>query len=315
MNYLCQYKNGATITVFAPYDCGNHCPFCVNKADYKADKTFDLDAVGEALFTLHDITPSCDIVLTGGEPFADLSKLKILVQAVALLNAQNAQVDIPKHKLFINTTLPGDIYKNAEFINKFSDIITGLNVSRHPRPDVVKECDDKIFTLIENVDVRINSVIQDKYDTLIYMTNVYDRYRHYECVKGFQVREDYTQVNAMNLYEYSPIMRDFMLSCAGIGDASLDTYFKTHLIFKNDFRWNLQVNEDISYHKTLPYSVIYCGATNKEINDIIITPQGRILDDWNHYGSDLDLDLYKKRILRPVAAVDKFVSKQYLKRR
>ena len=309
MNYLCQYKNGATVTIFAPYDCGNHCAFCVNKADYKENKTFDLEAVGKALFALHDITPSCDIVITGGEPFADLEKLQMMVQAVAMLNVENAMKDIPKHKLFINTTLPGDIYKNAEFINKFSDVITGLNVSRHPRPDIVKECDDKIFTLIENVSVRINSVIQDKYDTLVYMPNVYDRYKNYECIKGFQVREDYTQVNAINLYQFSPIMKDFMLTCAGVGETSLETYFKTHLIFKNDFRWNLKITDDISYHKTLPYSVIYCGSTNKEINDIIITPQGRILDDWNHYGSDLDLDRYKKRILRPAAAVDRFVSK------
>ena len=32
--YSCQYERGATVTVFAPYDCGNRCPFCVNKKDY-----------------------------------------------------------------------------------------------------------------------------------------------------------------------------------------------------------------------------------------------------------------------------------------
>ena len=26
-------KNGATVTIYAPYDCGNNCPFCVNKKD------------------------------------------------------------------------------------------------------------------------------------------------------------------------------------------------------------------------------------------------------------------------------------------
>ena len=26
-------EGGATVTVFVPYDCGNHCPFCINKQE------------------------------------------------------------------------------------------------------------------------------------------------------------------------------------------------------------------------------------------------------------------------------------------
>ena len=31
-------EGGATVTIFVPYDCKNHCPFCINKGEY-ADMT------------------------------------------------------------------------------------------------------------------------------------------------------------------------------------------------------------------------------------------------------------------------------------
>lgn len=300
MNYLCQYKNGATITIFAPYDCGNRCPFCVNKKDYLLDKSFNLEKVCQSLFQLHDITPSCDIVITGGEPFADLEKLQTLVQAVVMLNQENKNKNIPVHKLFINTTLPGNIDDVAYFITQFKDTITGLNVSRHVRP-YVTECADRVFEELEGiVPVRINTVLARHTEAYSYMEKVYDRYKGYGAIKGFQVREDYTTVDTMNLYSYSSIMKDFLFGNFGIGENEIDSFFHKNLIFGNDFRWNLRITNKISYHKTLPYSTIYCGNTNKEINDIIIDPRGKILDDWNGYGSELNLDLYAKRILRPV---------------
>ena len=45
MGYLVTNPKGATVTIFAPYDCKNDCPFCVNKKEYKDkfDKIEDLD--------------------------------------------------------------------------------------------------------------------------------------------------------------------------------------------------------------------------------------------------------------------------------
>ena len=28
-------NGGATVTIFVPYNCHNHCPFCINKAEYE----------------------------------------------------------------------------------------------------------------------------------------------------------------------------------------------------------------------------------------------------------------------------------------
>ena len=33
-------EGGATVTVFVPYDCKNHCPFCINKQEYQNPEGF-----------------------------------------------------------------------------------------------------------------------------------------------------------------------------------------------------------------------------------------------------------------------------------
>ena len=141
MNYCLQYKNGATVTIFAPYDCGNKCPFCVNKKEYQADATFDIDEVLDSIKKMDAITPNCDFVITGGEPFADLKSLDKILSLISGINAVHNCIGNTGHKVFINTTLPIGKYQEMEiidFINMHSKVITGLNVSRHIR-NVYKE--------------------------------------------------------------------------------------------------------------------------------------------------------------------------------
>ena len=94
-------KNGATVTIFAPYDCGNNCPFCVNKKEYKENPNFNLVEVVNSIIRMDWITPNCDYVITGGEPLADLYKFERIVLTIRALNLNGSN-----HKLFINTTLP-----------------------------------------------------------------------------------------------------------------------------------------------------------------------------------------------------------------
>ena len=65
-------EGGATVTVFVPYDCNNHCPFCINKKEYADCTGFSLDAILDSIRTMDAITPRCDFVFTGGEPLANL---------------------------------------------------------------------------------------------------------------------------------------------------------------------------------------------------------------------------------------------------
>lgn len=38
-------EGGATVTIFVPYDCRNHCPFCVNKQEYAHAEGFSVEAI------------------------------------------------------------------------------------------------------------------------------------------------------------------------------------------------------------------------------------------------------------------------------
>ena len=88
-------EGGATVTVFVPYDCNNHCPFCINKKEYADCSGFSLDAILRSIHTMDEITPRCDFVFTGGDPLADLGSLQKMLDAIP-----------NTHRIFINTTFP-----------------------------------------------------------------------------------------------------------------------------------------------------------------------------------------------------------------
>ena len=52
---------GATVTVFVPYDCANHCPFCINKKEYADCSGFSLEAILRSIRIMDSITPACDL--------------------------------------------------------------------------------------------------------------------------------------------------------------------------------------------------------------------------------------------------------------
>ena len=88
-------EGGATVTIFVPYDCRNHCPFCVNKQEYAHAEGFSVEAILKSIAVMDEITPRCDFVFTGGEPFANLKALQRMLDAIPTT-----------HKVYINTTFP-----------------------------------------------------------------------------------------------------------------------------------------------------------------------------------------------------------------
>ena len=50
-------EGGATVTVFVPYDCRNHCPFCINKQEYADTSRFSLEKICESIRLMDSITP------------------------------------------------------------------------------------------------------------------------------------------------------------------------------------------------------------------------------------------------------------------
>ena len=275
-------ENGATVTIFAPYDCGNNCPFCVNKKEYKENPNFNLEEVKNSIKKMDRITHNCDYVITGGEPLADLDKFEEIVLTIRDLNLNGSN-----HKLFINTTLPikeEDITR----INKFKDVITCINISRHIKR-YVKECDDRFIGLLE-IPVRINCVFYTE-DEALYADNVIGRFKDFENVTGIQFRDNYIGVKYDNLYNcYVNKRLDNLLKGLGVDVNDCKFHFSS-------FRWDCEISKKplIKFHRTMCYSKIYNDGLI-EINDVIINPRGEILDDWNEYGELLNLVEYMEGV-------------------
>ncbi len=298
MQYITR-TGGATVTVFVPYDCTNHCPFCINKAEYSDISNFNLDEVIRSIKVMSVMTPECDFVFTGGEPLANPRALNKMLEAVHQRETH--------HKVFINTTLPvrttqeGELVALANLLNKWytSGWITGINVSRHLRK-YVEECDDKIFKLL-NFEARINCVLY----TLDLLDKQLDSkllkfVERFKDITGYiQFRKYYVVTTPQNLYDET-------------GDEILNK-LKEVFTYKGSFgRYRMRVGYEfdhngykVTYHKTLPYSKIYLTNNSSVLYDIIIKQDGSIKEDWDtclnteerkcdNLANDLDLSAYRK---------------------
>lgn len=298
MNYVTR-EGGATVTVFVPYDCTNHCPFCINKAEYKDTSKFNLDEVIRSIKIMSVMTPECDFVFTGGEPLANLEQLGLMLCAVHQKDTD--------HKVFINTTLPVNEKVNeeklAQFLNKMYSLglITGVNVSRHLRK-YVQECDDKIFSMLD-FEPRINCVL---YNLDILDKNFGNKLinfvKRFKDITGYiQFRKDYVVTTPANLYDE---VHDDILN-------KLKEVFK----YKGPFgQYRMRCGYEfeyegykVTYHKTLPYSKIYLDNDTSALYDIIIKQDGTIKEDWDtcieitsrnrkcdNIAHELDLTAYRK---------------------
>ena len=272
-------KNGATVTIFAPYDCKNACPFCINKKDYADDSNFDIDRVIGSMIIMNGFTPKCDFVITGGEPLADLDLFFRLVECVDVLNKKFGG----EHKLFVNTTLPIK-HEDIEKINAWAHVITGFNISRHLEK-YVKECPDEWISELK-IPVRINCVLYTT-KNIERANDLFDRFKDFENVTGFQFRDNYIGVNKDNLY----VLNTFCRLVEVLGPECE--------LHKETFRWNATWDnvkgKPVSFHRTMCFSKIIDEENGTVfIGDVIIDPRGVIKDDWNGHGEDLDWIEYVK---------------------
>ena len=273
---------GATVTIFVPYDCGNNCPFCINKKEYADMTGFSAQAICESIRTMDAITPECDFVFTGGEPFANLQSLQVMLDAIP-----------GTHKVYINTTLPllngvteDDI---VAFAQKNKDKITCINVSRH-LVKYVQESGDELLARMP-VPVRVNCVLFRDYpkDRLVpYIERIQ------QLGRSIQFRFDYTDTTPENLYdrEHDMIYQDL---CKVARYTGLDGC-RMRCGFHFDYN-----GLELTYHKTLPYSTIVeegeDGVTYDILYDILIKQTGELHSDWT--GVKLDVDAYRKVVFEP----------------
>lgn len=288
--YKIQDQNGATVTIFVPYDCNNNCPFCINKIEYEDKSNFSMDKILESIKTIHEITPNCNFVLTGGEPLANLEGFSILIKS------------IPKsHKIFVNTSLPSkndnEFINLINFLNKFKDDVSCINISRHIHPYV--EDFDPLYLKMLKIPYRINCVVQEvdiMENCNNFLSYIIKLQNHTPWI---QFRKDYTTITPENLYNAED---DIIFK-------TLKKIYKNHTSFNKEkirigYRFdspkekmkNIGVGNNclITYHKTLPYSKIEDENGDYILYDIIIKQDGRVEDDWNNYGNILNLEEYKR---------------------
>ena len=277
-------SGGATVTIFVPYDCRNHCPFCINKKEYADCTGFSVEAILRSIAVMDAITPECDFVFTGGEPFAQLGDLQRMLDAIP-----------GTHKVYINTTFPVQPGCSAEemidFTRRNADKITCINVSRHLQR-YVEESPDEVVAAIATPK-RINCVLYKNYpaEQLVpYM----ERFRKLPGA-SIQFRFDYTATTPENLYEEEgdKILQDLkkVARYTGLDGCRMRCGF--HFDYKG---------MELTYHKTLPYSTIVetdpvSGVTYDILYDILIKQNGDIHSDWD--GTPLDVDAYEKVVFEP----------------
>lgn len=277
-------EGGATVTVFVPYNCRNHCPFCINKEEYADMAGFSADKICDSIIRMDAITPSCDFVFTGGEPFANIDSLQRMLDIIP-----------PTHKVYINTTLPVSEFQTEEDIIAFTernkDKITCINVSRHMQRYVVESNDQLLSQLA--VPFRINCVLYKNYDPRQLMPYL-DRF-HEIPGASIQFRFDYTETTPDNLYDerHDKILRDLKAIAAYTGLDGCRMRCGFHFDYKG---------MELTYHKTLPYSTIVekdmkSGLTYDVLYDILIKQNGDIHSDWD--GTIMNVEAYRQVVFEP----------------
>ena len=275
-------EGGATVTVFVPYDCQNHCPFCINKQEYADCSGFSLAKIIDSIRIMDAITPRCDFVFTGGEPLADLDALQQMLDAIPAT-----------HKVYVNTTFPVQQHTSPEEMIAFTERnrgkITCMNISRHLQK-YVEEGPDALLGRIA-CPTRINCVLYRNYPAHKLVDYV-ERFLPYGI--PIQFRYDYTATTPENLYEEEndKILQDLrrLFTYKGLDGCRMRNGF--HFQYKG---------LHMTYHKTLPYSTIVetdeNGVTYDILYDVLIKQNGDIHSDWT--GVKMDVEGYRHVVYEP----------------
>ena len=254
-------RNNLAATIYVPYDCDNNCPFCTSKIEYRQHFP-NVGRIVQALKSLVDNPLIQDIVFTGGEPLANMTILKMLV-------------DTTRNKgknVFINTTFPKDSHDSLFYLLEEGNV-SGINISRH---ESSYEQDSKLFYNIAPdwliskipVPVKINAVVTnvDSFITkLPAMINRWNKPNIRLCI-----RHDFRTTTFTNLHTLTddPIL-DYLIQ---------NYSFESHTFC--DVCDTVNFEEGISYHRGMEHSSIKMGDT-VIVNDIIVFPDGFIAYDWD----------------------------------
>ena len=277
-------RSDFSITVYVPWNCENKCRFCSSKKDYNILES-NFEKVKEQLKKIRDsLVPI--IVFTGGEPSANVEKLKELISIV------------DNKTVYINTTLPKKNSKEfIELVND-TDCIRGISISRHTTSyeedsTILNNiCEDEIIATIKKP-VRINVVSFKEDQFNIENLKLYvDRWEKIRKLKSddfrsliLNLRSNYISQTKAGLHE---LENDKV-----INDLT-NTYFYDRHTFCNvcdtTVFYNLVDKErtfEIDYHKGLLTTSIHFGNV-VEVNDLILLQNGEMCYDWDRKKEEIN---------------------------
>lgn len=277
-------RNNFALTVFVPYDCPNNCAFCNSKKNYLLSPSNETMVIQRmtALLSNDYIFPIKDVVLTGGEPMANIESLKRILDAIPY-----------KYNVYINTTFINANRKAFIDLVNSNNKICGVNISRHFDS---YEKDSKFFKNIAKDEyvaefvkpVRINCIVTKKLD----IDNIYNRWKKYPNV-NISFRHNFniplTNQQLHNMYD------DFLITLSQTDNISYINHTQCAVCDTTQFK---KENTIIQYHKSKKHSsfIEYSTIT---INDLIIFQDGTVAYDWEDSKADIMQFILNEFINRP----------------
>ena len=270
-------RNNLAVTLFVPWDCGNNCPFCTTKQEYKDPSNFSLNKQINTLYQIWGIDDAKDIVITGGEPLADLAGLTELLSAIcsmSMLKPKNVYINTSMHDFRKSASAGSFLY----FFTLFKGVIKGVNVSEHISLSFTKSDSFLLEVLHQcNIPVKLNCVLTGKenYSELFEFV-----YKWQKQVNVISFRRDYKSVETeedlrgedSTLLTLQDIFGDYT---SGGCEVCNDDIFK---------------GGKVHYHRGKEKTLIE-KKSHLIVNDIIIKQDGSLYLDWDKQHPVTPVDL------------------------
>ena len=261
MNFI-KGRDNLACTIFVPVICGNNCSFCNTKKDYDGF-VYDKKYLAKIINHINNINKSyfvSEFVITGGEPFADLTILEEIVNAC-------------EKPVFINTSLPKTqkAYNIVKFINE-NKKVRGVNISRHiGLTHSVPVYGTEIIDMIEKP-VRINCLVPEKNFQMNKINELLDNYINKNVNRLLNLRADYRTINDSNLKSRDYIFNQLIDEYEYMGSTGCLACYTSY--------FNTPNGDQICYHRGIENSAV---VTKDKIyvNDVIIDMYGNLFYDWN----------------------------------
>ena len=274
------------LTVFVPWDCGHHCPFCTTKWEYSrkyqaARLDYYLERQKESLRRMLEYGFVDSVVFTGGEPFADVRHLDELVGIVRRCSRGL--------KIYVNTSMNFSEAQEREAFEYLRNVdecpIDGISVSL-PYADV-EMFNARGWEALKRLAagrswpynfMRVNSVVRGTEGE----TGIRRFIREILSMRGdpgvwsINFRKDYTECTQANLNDcHDPFLSTLM--------GMEDLCYQGHggcLVCRNDVFWPRgDLMHRITYHRGVESTSLRYGEF-LIINDFIIKQDGEIRYDW-----------------------------------